>query len=148
VARRWLARCSYIVTPSIGSSRRDRRGPLSWDLELHRSQQRDNRAATNAIIGSLASVVVQRASTNEGRCLAKRKKRKEKGKKRKKPKKEKKGKEKPKQKGGERQTGRERAPQLIPRKDSSASSGSQGELAGTGWRAGGEGGREESNHES
>jgi len=55
-------------------------------------------------------------------------------------KKEKKGKEKPEQKGGERQTGRERAPQLIPRKDSSASSGSQGEVAD----GGREGGRIES----
>jgi len=69
-------RCFYIVTPSV-----PRGGTLSWDLELHRSQQRDNRAATNAIIGSLASVVVQRASTNEGRCLGKRKKGKEKEKK-------------------------------------------------------------------
>lgn len=51
-----------------------RHGTFSWDLELHRSQQRDNHAATNAIIGSLA-VVVRCTSTNEGRCFAKKRRR-------------------------------------------------------------------------
>jgi len=39
-------------------------GTFSWDLELHRSQQQDNRTAANVIIGSLANVG-QRLSTNE-----------------------------------------------------------------------------------